>query len=89
MQSCFSPKFSESQIQSARFYAAQSSLKLAVALESGKLPCNGGMDAALAWAAKCRNSADEIIAGQSDQNLSVWQRMNTFLTGECVALLPR
>jgi len=32
--------------------------------------------------------ADEIESGQHDNNFSVWQRMNTFLTGECIGFLP-
>ena len=32
--------------------------------------------------------ANEIEQGLHDNNFTVWQRMNYFLTGECVALLP-
>lgn len=31
----------------------------------------------------------KIRAGESDHNFTVWQRMNTFLTGKTVALLPK
>ena len=32
--------------------------------------------------------AEEIREGKRDHEFWVWQRLNTFLTGECVALLP-
>jgi hypothetical protein len=32
--------------------------------------------------------AEEIENGLHDNNFTVWQRMNYFLTGDCVALLP-
>ena len=35
------------------------------------------------------NLAKEIEEGNQDHNFTVWQRMNEFLTGECVALLPK
>ena len=31
--------------------------------------------------------ADEIAKGEHDNNFTIWQRMNEFITGECVALL--
>lgn len=37
---------------------------------------------------KERQYAREIEAGLHDNNFTIWQRMNYFLTGECVALLP-
>lgn len=32
--------------------------------------------------------AIEIELGQHDDNFTVWQKMNTFITGKCVALFP-
>jgi hypothetical protein len=32
--------------------------------------------------------ADEVEAGLHDHNFTVWQRMNYFKTGQCVAFLP-
>lgn len=32
--------------------------------------------------------ADAVECGEHDHNLTVWQMMNIFITGECVALLP-
>ena len=31
--------------------------------------------------------AEEVQKGLHDDNFTIWQRMNTFITGECVALL--
>ena len=33
--------------------------------------------------------AEEIEAGEHDNNFTVWQRMNYFLTGESVPFLPK
>lgn len=33
--------------------------------------------------------ADAIRAGNHGRNFTIWQRINTELTGECVALLPK
>jgi len=40
------------------------------------------------YAAKERQYAHEIESGKHDNNFTIWQRMNYFLTGECLALLP-
>ena len=31
--------------------------------------------------------ADEIERGEHDSNFTIWQRLNTYITGECIALL--
>jgi len=33
--------------------------------------------------------ADEIEDGMHDGNFTIWQRMNTFITGDCIAFLPK
>jgi len=33
--------------------------------------------------------AEEIEAGKHDHNFTIWQRMNTYLTGECVPFLSK
>lgn len=31
--------------------------------------------------------ADEIERGEHDSNFTIWQRLNTYITGECIAFL--
>ena len=83
--------FTPKQIQAARRYAVRTDLALAMALESGKLQCASHVtrEGVLAWASRCRDSAKQIINGERDNNFTIWQRMNTYLTGECVAFLPK
>ena len=40
------------------------------------------------YAAEQLKLANQIERGELDHNFTVWQRMNYFLTGECVPLLP-
>lgn len=40
------------------------------------------------YVAKERQYAREIETGIHDHNFTIWQRMNYYLTGEMVALLP-
>lgn len=35
------------------------------------------------------NYAEEVRKGDHLNNFTIWQRVNTVLTGECVALLPK
>ena len=37
---------------------------------------------------KSLQSADEVRSGKSKGGFWLWQRIDTFLTGECVAFLP-
>lgn len=34
-----------------------------------------------------RKYAEEVLRGEHDNNFTIWQRMNYFLTGECVPFL--
>ena len=81
--------FTPEQIQRARLVATKPNLRLARALESGKLQCASHVtrEDALAWAARERKGALEIAQGKKDHNFTVWQRMNTYLTGVCVPFL--
>ena len=33
--------------------------------------------------------AKEIRAGKHDSNFTIWQRMDTFITGKCIGFLPK
>lgn len=70
-------------VQDARNFAAQTERDLIAALETGKLKANDPAS----WIKKLKQSVADIEAGKCDGNFTVWQRMNYFLTGECVPLL--
>jgi hypothetical protein len=77
--------FTKEQLQEARIYAASFSHKVVAAIDSGKIVPN---DPA-AYRQIFVDSAARIEAGLADGNFTVWQRMNYFLTGESVPLLPK
>lgn len=75
----------------ARKYAAAVDWSLA----AGALDPGAGFadhvtyDDKLKFIERHRTLATEIERGLHDHNFTVWQRMNYFLTGECVGLLPK
>jgi len=76
--------YSPEHIQAAREHAAQAERDLIESIESGETKCRDGS----AWCVELRNAIAAIESGASDNNFTIWQRMNAFLTGECPPLLP-
>lgn len=85
------PKYTQDQLQAARNYAAEGSW---CCMENA-LNDDNYFASHITWSEKQkyarreRRWAMEVEAGLRDHNFSVWQRMNYYLTGECIALLPK
>lgn len=74
---------SPERIQEAREFAADTERRLIESLRSGETKCRDPEG----WIKELEASVAQILAGEADANFTIWQRMNTFLTGECVPLL--
>jgi hypothetical protein len=74
----------EDMIQQAREFAAKPYWDAVKATLKGELKPNYPGK----YVSKMKSIAADIEAGLFDSNFSTWQRMNYFLTGESVALLP-
>ena len=81
----------EDRLKLAREYAAKINWKLAdTALDDDfGFASHVTRDDKLRYAEEQRIYAKEIEAGVHDGNFTILQRMNYYLTGECVALLPK
>lgn len=77
-------------IQKARVYAAKIDREIAAhAFDPDYGFASHVTDAdKQAYADRHLKLAEEIEAGLHDHNFTVWQRMNYYLTGECVPFLP-
>ena len=83
--------FTDKQIQAARRYAARPAMKCAMDTEANKIDYVSHVTEAKKAdiAISLRDNAREIVLGLHDGNFTIWQRMNTYLTGECIAFLPK
>lgn len=74
------------ELQLAREYAAAYDTRCIEAAKRGDYHVN---DLAR-YVAFHEEGRDRILRGEDDGNFTIWQRMNTFLTGKCVPLFaPR
>jgi hypothetical protein len=78
------------RLQEAREHASQINLRHAKSIRDGKVTFASHVtnERMITIAEKEEQHAKEIIEGIHDNNFTIWQRMNTFLTGECVPFLP-
>jgi len=78
------------RLQAARDKTAETWDALGDAALIGKIPFASHVsDAEIArYAMSQYDCAKAIRAGLSDGNFTIWQRINTILTGECVPFLP-
>ena len=82
--------YTKQQLQAARVYAAQPSRDCA----DHAFDDDFGFASHVTREDKRRYVEDnlkhaaEVEAGKHDGNFTIWQRMNYFLTGECVPFLP-
>jgi len=78
------------RLQAARDKTAETWDALGDAALIGKIPFASHVtDAEIARYAKSQyDCAKAIRSGLQDGNFTIWQRINTILTGECVPFLP-
>lgn len=76
--------------QQARAYAAKGSRRCAMLARQCRLGFAGHVSAAerVQYVADKERWADEVEQGMHDNNFSVWQKMNYFITGQDVPFLP-
>ena len=84
-------QYSKEKLQEAREYAAESNYKLAHHAHDKDF----GFASHITeqdkddYVEKQTKYAEEIEAGKHDDNFTVWQRMNYYLTGENIPFLPK
>ena len=77
------------EVDKARHYAAGAHYRCALAALAGEIdfPSHMTKDRIEDYIIRDVTLAIEIEQGKHDHNFTVWQRMNYYLTGECVPLL--
>ena len=85
-----STKVNDSDLQKAREYASQIHKEMAEsAFDDGYFAPHISEEYKHSYVEYHLNYAKEIEAGKRDTNFTIWQRMNYFLTDECVPFLPK
>lgn len=84
-------KHTPEQIQKAREYAAEIEFRIAdEALDPGfGFAPHVTESEKRKYADDARAHAEAIVRGEHDNNFTIWQRMNYYLTGKFVPLLPK
>ena len=77
--------FSPDQLQEARLAASEIEKILIEEIKSGKIVPNDKER----YISYLENCIEKIESGEWDSNFTIWQRMYSFLTGECPAFLPK
>lgn len=82
-------KITGKRLENARLHASKVEDRYAKSILEGKIEFASHVTrlAQIEIANKESKYAEEIREGRHDSNFTIWQRMDTFLTGECIALL--